>query len=555
VSQVAPAAPLSSAADGWQRLDRRILAVNGLRSSSSALLLVVVLVAFRSGGAAAAPLVLSVALLGAGVAFGTEAVRYQRTSYRVTHDRVELRSGLLQVRHVSVPRDRIRRVELTAGPLHRLFGLSVVSVGTGEQGRADGDAVDLDALATPLAEVLRAQLLDPHSDTSSLPPPTSAPLHTPPPLPRELDPALAAPGPVGTELARLSWGWAPYHLLTFWTLVLPLMMLGAAWQVLATVGVDPLDREVVEGATGVLASRPWWVLLTVVFLLGALAGVVGSLGAFAVSWFGYRLTREPGERLQLRRGLFTTRTTTLDERRLRGVEVQQSLPARIARAGRLKVIAHGLTGADQPTRASGDALLPPVPIGTVQHVSALALRLDAAPTAVELTRHPVGARDRRLVRAAVVTVLATGTATVTTAAGWGPAGWGPWPLVLAGLIAAAAFLLAADSYRALGHRIHGPHLVTRSGSPTRTTSALQRSGIIGWTVTQTFFQRRRGLCTLTATTAAGSEAYSVVDLGLTDAVQVAHAAVPGLLDPIVDPEVLGANRSASDPTGGGLISP
>lgn len=550
MSGTAPAVTDADAAEGWQRLDRRILAVNGLRSSSSAVLLVVVLVVFRSGGAAAAPLVFTVALFGAAVAFGTEAIRFQRTSYRVTDERVELRSGLLQVRHVSVPRDRIRRVELTAGLLHRLFGLSVVSVGTGEQGRADGDAVDLDAVATPLAEALRAQLLDPHHASAPLPPPTSAQLHTPPPLPPELDPAITAPSAVGTELARLRWGWAPYHLLTFWTLLLPLMALGAAWQFLATVGVDPLDREVVEGATGVLASRPWWVLLVVVFLLGAVAGAVGSLGAFAVSWYGYRLTREPGERLQLRRGLFTTRTTTLDEHRLRGVEVQQSLPARLVRAGRLKVIAHGLTGADQPTRASGDALLPPVPIGTVHEVSAVALRLDAPPTAVGLTRHPVGARDRRLVRAGVLSVLALGAAGVAVSAGWGL-----WPLALAAVIAATAALLAVDAYRSLGHRIHGPHLVTRSGSPTRTTSALQRSGIIGWTISQTLFQRRRGLCTLIATTAAGREAYSVVDLDLADAVQVAHRAVPGLLDPIVEPEVLDRVGRASGSAGGGLISP
>jgi putative membrane protein len=531
-----------SDAEDWLRLDRRILAVNGLRSSSSAVLLVVVLVVFR-GGAAAAPLVFAVALLGAAVAFGTESVRFSRTWYRVTADRVELRSGLLQVRHVSVPRDRIRRVELTAGPLHRLFGLSVVSVGTGEQGRADGDAVDLDALATPLAEVLRTQLLDPHRVAGAapaarlpptmLPPPSSAPLHTPPPLPPELDPALAGTPSAGTELARLRWGWAPYHLLTFWTLVLPLMALGAAWQALATVGVDPTDREVVQGATGVLSARPWWVLVTVMALLGAVVGVLGSLGAFAVSWYGYRLTREAGERLQLQRGLFTTRTTTLDERRLRGVEVQQSLPARVAGAGRLKVIAHGLTGADQPTRASGDALLPPVPMGTVQEVSALALRLDEPPTAVELVRHPRGARDRRLIRAAIVTLVVAVAATAAIAAGWGP-----WPVPLAAVVALSAFLVAADSYRSLGHRIHGPHLVTRSGSPTRVTSALQRSGIIGWTITQSFFQRRRGLCTLTATTAAGSEAYSVVDLDLAAAVQVAHSAVPGLLDPIVVPEAL-----------------
>lgn len=521
-------------AGGWERLDRRVMVVNGLRSSSSAILLVVVLVAFRSGGGAMLPVVLTLGLAGFAVSFGTEAVRYQRTSYRVTPERVELRSGLLQVRHVSVPRDRIRRVELTAGPLHRLFGLSIVSVGTGEHGRADGDAVDLDAITTPLAESLRAQLLELAPRVTgfetpaaiSLPAPQGPAVHTPPPLPTTL--SVSAPGDDGTELARLSWRWAPYHLLTFWTLLLPLMAIGALWQMLTTIGIDPIDEQVVEGTAGLLDTQPLWALALMVLGGGAVVGVVGSLGAFTVSWFGYRLTREPGERLQLQRGLFTTRTTTFDERRLRGVKFQQSLAGRIVGAGRLRVIAHGVTGADQPNRASGDALLPPVPAATAHEVATKVLKLDEAPTSVELIRHPAGARERRLIRAAIAAVALVGGAMAAVAADVGP-----WVLAPALVLAALVFVLAIDSYRSLGHRVHGPHLIARSGSPTRTISALQRSGIIGWTISQTFFQRRRGLCTLTATTAAGDGAYSIIDLSLDAAAQLACQAVPGLLDHIV----------------------
>jgi putative membrane protein len=63
--------------------------------------------------------------------------------------------------------------------------------------------------------------------------------------------------------------------------------------------------------------------------------------------------------------------------------------------------------------------------------------------------------------------------------------------------------------------------------------ALQRGGIIGWTAKQSIFQRNAGLLTLSATTAAGSGAYSILDVGVSDGLIVAERAVPGLLTPFL----------------------
>lgn len=63
--------------------------------------------------------------------------------------------------------------------------------------------------------------------------------------------------------------------------------------------------------------------------------------------------------------------------------------------------------------------------------------------------------------------------------------------------------------------------------------ALQRGGIIGWTATQSIFQRNAGLLTLSATTAAGSGAYSILDVGVSDGLIVAERAVPDLLTPFL----------------------
>ena len=99
-------------------------------------------------------------------------------------------------------------------------------------------------------------------------------------------------------------------------------------------------------------------------------------------------------------------------------------------------------------------------------------------------------------------------------------------------IAAAA--LAADRARSLGHAVTDSALVARAGSLVRRRAMLAREGIIGVNVRRSFFQRRAGLVTLTATTAAGDQAYRVLDVTPAEAVRVAQAAAPGLLAPFLE---------------------
>lgn len=95
-------------------------------------------------------------------------------------------------------------------------------------------------------------------------------------------------------------------------------------------------------------------------------------------------------------------------------------------------------------------------------------------------------------------------------------------------------LLALDAYRSLGHTLSGGYLVTRSGSVRRSTAALRRTGVIGWTVKQSFFQRRAGLLSVTATTAAGAGAYTAHDTDASEGLAFASDAVPGLLEPFLE---------------------
>ncbi|KOG86241.1 hypothetical protein ADK38_32160, partial [Streptomyces varsoviensis] len=61
-------------------------------------------------------------------------ITYRRTRYRVTADSFELRTGLFTRRQRAVPLHRVRNVDLTANPVQRLFGVTVLRAGTAGSG-------------------------------------------------------------------------------------------------------------------------------------------------------------------------------------------------------------------------------------------------------------------------------------------------------------------------------------------------------------------------------------------------------------------------------------
>src|SRR5690606_27886770 len=93
---------------------------------------------------------------GAALRSGADIVSWATTRYRITPERVELRSGLLRRSELSIPRDRVRTVNVTGKPLHRIFGLATVEVGTG---RAGSSHLRLDAVTSDEGGRLRADLL------------------------------------------------------------------------------------------------------------------------------------------------------------------------------------------------------------------------------------------------------------------------------------------------------------------------------------------------------------------------------------------------------------
>ncbi|MBB4980173.1 PH domain-containing protein [Streptomyces nymphaeiformis] len=489
----------------WRRLDPRTLLAGAAVLCGVAGGAALPAVAGLSGGR---PLWQAVAWVLAGAALlvlgGTAAdwVRLRRTRYRVGTERVDLHTGLLLLKRRSLARERIRSVDLTANPLQRFLGLVKVRIGTGEHTGGES-TLELELVTRTEGERLRRELLTRPTDRQE-------PDH---------DGVLAVLDP----------RWIRYAPVSFLAPALGGAAAGAVLQVSEWFGAQ---AEVIDWIGDRFRDTSLTWAITDLVLLATAAGAVGALGLWIEMWWNYRLEREPGGTLRVRRGLFTARSVTLEERRLRGIELVEPLGVRLFGAARVDAVATGLAQDDDDKHADLKNLLPAAPRERAERVAALVLREPQPPTGTPLAAHPRAARARRLRRAlwsvlGPAAVLAVLGALLTPVLLYVAAG-------CALVLGPVAVLLALDAYRSLGHGVSGGYLVARSGSVRRTTVALQRSGVIGWTVKQSYFQRRAGILTVTATTAAGEGAYDVLDAGESQGLAFAAEAVPGLLAPFLE---------------------
>jgi putative membrane protein len=444
-------------------------------------------------------------VIGVGVPVALGLLRYVTTAFRIADGRVELRRGLVDRHVLAAPLDRVRTVDITASPVQRALGLATLRVGTGTSSTDDEDRLDLDGLPVARARLLRAALLRaaPGADA-----------------PGAAEAGVSGPGP--RVVLRLDPSWLRFAPLTSSGLVLAAATLGAATQAGNTLGLaERLDPSAV--ARGVAAVSPWLAVPLGVLALAAVVSLL-SIGGYLLTNWGFTLTHAAGA-WHLRRGLLTTRETSLDDDRVHGVVLTEPLGLRLAGAGRAGAIVTGLGRRER----GGAALVPPAPRAVVAGVARDVLG-TTGPVDVALTGHGPRARARRWTRALLpASALVVGTVIAALAT---PApGWTVLP-ALAGLPVAAA--LAADRVRSLGHALLDGHLVSRSGSLVRQRRMLATDAVIGWNFRATWFQRRVGLTSLVATTAGGDQHVTVPDVPEEVATMLAARATPALLGQFTD---------------------
>ena len=306
----------------WRRLSALMLLVHPVRELARAIpALVGLIVAGRSVGNGQYWWFGPLGVLGV---IAVSVLRWATTRYRITPEQVQLRTGLLQRKTVATPADRVRSVDVSASPLHRLLGLAKVDIGTGSHERGSG--LSLDSLPAAQAAALRAELL--HHSPAGL---GTGPVDEPAPTPND-----------DIELARLDPRWVRFAPFTTSGVLASAAILGVGWNLLDQLRVTPTDVGPVKGLINHLQRTPIWadVLQGLVALVTVVT--VLSIGGYVLSYWGFRLSRHAQGSLHITRGLLTTRAVSIEERRLRGVELAEPMLLRAVHAARLSGMTTGL---------------------------------------------------------------------------------------------------------------------------------------------------------------------------------------------------------------------
>lgn len=499
---------------------------------------------------AAAPLPGALALIAALTAIDMAVLK--AVSYRVTDERMEMRSGVLAKAYRSVPRERVRSVDVAAPIYARPFGLCSVSIGTGETIGSGSEELKLQFVTAAQGERLRRELLyrRPAADTVG-----------------EAGAGTAEAGePAEVELARLEPRWLAYAPATTATLGIGLgavaALIGANAQSEGWIYRWISEQTGLPSPTEISAFVMARLLLVVPLSLLALlvSGTVVLLAVAVETWWNYRLTREDDGTVRLRRGLLTSVSLSVEGRRLNGVTLHEPLVLRTVGGADVRAVATGLSAGDEQKTQAKSRLSPPMPRARARRLAADLMRTPESPLDLPLAPHPRAALRRRLVRAAVASLAGFAAAgllawlhSLATRAWWDAARgieerlsplpvatyaveaaptWGWW--LLGAGFAAVAFWYAVGSHRALGHGLHPRYLVVRQGMAVRDTVTLERSSVIGWRITRTPFQRWAGLAHVSATTASGKGMYTAADVGMGQGLAWADLAVPELLSQFLE---------------------
>ena len=482
-----------------QRLSPKVLLIDPVRTLPS-LLLPLVGVLFVGGFSARS---YAFAATGVIAAVVFSVVKWATFTYEIAGDRLETKRSLISRSIRTIPLERIRGVDISTPPMHRLLGLAVLKIDTGASG--DEEEAKLAGVTLEEAERLKAVLLR----------------RAAPPAPGAVQAQAHEPAPPAERtIISVPRRWLLYGPLSGAYLLTPFAFAGGAVGLAFQWGDElGFGRDAAWSAGQWLWEHPYLLLAVAALLVVAMPFAGGLM--YAVFNWDFRLMRRAGY-LVAERGLINRRSVSLESRRVRGYEIVDGLAERWAGVVRVWAIVTGL--GDSETRGQ---LLPDVPREVAFQVAGDAI----GPYRGDLRPHPPVARQRRLFRA----IAPWAAAALASVAGVWLTGTMIWwvVLVLTVLLAVAGVPLGLDRYASLGHGYDGRRLSVRSGSLRRAQAVVERRAVVGWRLRQTWFQRRAGVLTLIAGVGAGKGGYSAVDVSMAQAVGFAGEVTPEWLAPFL----------------------
>ncbi|QRO87042.1 PH domain-containing protein [Kytococcus sedentarius] len=537
-------------ADGdWKRQNPRMFLVYPFKALGSLFPLLLLLLFTQRGDGL-------FQLFSAGVAgviaVVVSLVQYFTLRYRVGAETVQVRRGLFTKETKTARLERVRSIDVEGNLLMRLLDLRTITIGTG----VDDGQVELEGIRTRDAEELREGLLRRSREVraargidAGAPARVTSGGAFPAGDAGALDgrdgPVVigggtpdAVPAPDVPEQSLVRWDkrWLRFGPLGASGLVVAGVVAGGVAQFADDIARSDLGQRL--GGQLLHRAQDLGVVASIATLLaaGAVFALLFSLAAYALGWWGLDVTRSGHGTLHVRRGLATTRSATMEERKVRGVMVTEPWQQRWQKGASLSAIVTGAEGGSVE-------VLPTVPRDTAREVAVDVLSSGEdrpAPVGLfgmELVSHGPRAL-RRMTVSALLTTFWFGLLPAAVAVavlrhfdvtdGLLDRGWW-WLFAWTAFIAVVNLVPVYPAWRSLGHAVTEHHVVFRQGAILRNHLALETDGILSWNMAQSFFQRRLELCTLTATVAGGAEGYELPNVPVEDAVRLMRSASPELL--------------------------
>jgi putative membrane protein len=388
------------------------------------------------------------------VLFVTGFVSWLRFTWRVEEDELRIEQGLMVRRKRYVPRDRIQAIDISSGPLQRMFGLVRLNVLTA--GGTSPEA-QISALSRREARAIQEAL------------------------------QVEARGP---EVAGEDASW-PVYRISRKRLLLAASTAGSFGVALSIVGTLMAQiNQVITEEQMIAFMEDWaggttaefWITFVVLAVLAAwLLSLFGTLLRFS----GFTLTRN-GRELYIRRGLFEKKQITIPYHRIQAVRVVEGILRQPF--GFAMVYVENAGFGDEGGKTT--VVFPLMRKKELQKF--LEEMLPEYDVALPGVRPPGRAFLRYQIRMVVPALVAT------SALAWFLAWYWLIPVMFG-----AAGLMAWTRYRDAAAGFEGGSGFLRFRRLARTTVLFHRRRVQSLSVLANWFQRRKELCSISATVASG----------------------------------------------------
>ncbi|ERH10701.1 MAG: putative membrane protein [halophilic archaeon J07HX64] len=404
------------------------------------------------------PLTLVFIVVGVLAVAGWETAHVRRFTYRATGDTFDIQSGVLSRREREIPFERIQNVDIAQNVVQRAIGISEVRIET-----AGGGASEARLRYVSESEAARLQELisdRKHGETERDPGDENEVLF-------ELE---------QRELGILGVTSANFR-----------FFIGIVFLFFLAGGAGARQTEVAP-------PQPRMQLL---LLLGPALAIVALVLLWVVSgvqavlrYYDFRLLRN-GDELRYERGLLQRYNGTIPLSKVQSLMIRENVLARVAGYANLAIETAGYSPGQ-----NGDSVDSAVPIAKRDRVFALADTVEDIDE-LEFERPPKRARTRYLARYTLIIAAIVAAAAAYHAVTNDLGDWYLAAVLLVGVVPAAHL-----KWKQLGYYHDDRHFVTRRGFWTRRTTIVPYYRVQTVADSQTVFQQRRDLATLTVDTAS-----------------------------------------------------